>query len=72
MMYEDRVCSGHLKRTESHQVEVNQMNLLRSENLDQENSWSRLDSADHNASRVESLHMESRGALNSTVTTNLK
>lgn len=39
MFGENRGRSGHLPRTGSHQVEVNQMNLLRSENLDQENSW---------------------------------
>lgn len=39
MYDENRGRSGHLARTGSHQVEVNQMNLLRSENLDQENSW---------------------------------
>lgn len=38
-MYENRGRSGHLQRTGNHQVEVNQMNQLRSENLDQENSW---------------------------------
>lgn len=39
MYDENRGRSGHLAQTESHQVEVNQMNQLRSENLDQENSW---------------------------------
>lgn len=38
-MYENRGRSGHLVRTGSHQVGVNQMNQLRSENLDQESSW---------------------------------
>jgi hypothetical protein len=38
MYDENRGRSGHLIRTGSHQAEVNQMNLSRSENLDQENS----------------------------------